>query len=435
MVELPNNTLVEREEEMCSPTSCSTTCVEKLLSDIDPAVNRILDKALADVEITPEEGLTLFQTHGRELQALILTADAIRRAKVGEQVTFVVVRNINFTNICYTGCRFCAFAKHRDDPQAEFLSLEEIAARAEEAWKRGATEVCIQGGLHPDIDASHYRDILVAIKSRVPGIHIHAFSPFEIKYGSQRSRLSVEGFLRMLREHGLGSIPGTAAEILDVEIRRKLTRNKLSAEEWVNIIKTAHRLEIRSTCTIMYGHIDAPEHWVAHLALLRDIQKETGGFTELVPLGFVHWDAPIYLAGEARPGPTGTEDLRMHAVARIMLNNWINNIQVSWVKLGPKVAQFILTAGANDFGGTLMNESISRAAGSPYGQEVTPLEMCRMIRELGRIPARRSTLYKILEVYDDHDPRDLPPLVSQRVKEAHSDLRQGPLPLRGTDFV
>ena len=398
---------------MSAPIACATTSVGKLLSDIDPAVSRILDRALADVEITPAEGLTLFRAQGRELQALLLAADAIRQAKVGEQVTFVVVRNINFTNICYTGCRFCAFGKHRDDPEAEFLSLEEVATRAEEAWSRGATEVCIQGGLHPDVDASHYREILVAIKSRLPRIHIHAFSPFEIKYGSQRGRLSVEDFLRMLREHGLGSIPGTAAEILDIDIRQKLTRNKLSAAEWVSIVKTAHRLGIPSTSTIMYGHIDGPEHWVAHLALLRDIQKETGGFTELVPLGFVHWEAPIYLAGEARPGSTGLEDLRMHAVARILLNNWIHNIQVSWVKLGPKFAQHLLTAGANDFGGTLMNESISRAAGASHGQEVTPTEMCRMIRELGRIPARRNTLYEILEVFDNHDPPDLPALVSR----------------------
>ena len=385
--------------------------VEKLLGEIDPVVSRILEGALAGNEITGEEALALFQTRERELEALLLTADALRRATVGDRISFVVTRNINFTNICYTGCRFCAFAKRRDDPEAEFLSLDEIATRAEEAWNRGASEVCIQGGLHPDIDASHYRDILVAIKSRVPGIHIHAFSPFEIKYGAERSRLSVEDFLGMLREHGLDTIPGTAAEILDVEVRRKLTRNKLSAEEWVAIVKTAHRLGIRSSSTIMYGHVDAPEHWVAHLSLLREMQKETGGLTELVPLGFVHWDAPIFLAGEARPGPTDAENLRMHAVARILLNRWIPNLQVSWVKLGPSVAQRILSSGANDFGGTLMNESISRAAGSPHGQEITPLEMCRMIREIGRTPVRRNTLYETLEVYDDHDPAALSPLV------------------------
>ncbi len=392
--------------------------VEKLLGEIDPVVSRILEGALAGNEITGEEALALFQTRERELEALLLTADALRRATVGDRISFVVTRNINFTNICYTGCRFCAFAKRRDDPEAEFLSLDEIATRAEEAWNRGASEVCIQGGLHPDIDASHYRDILVAIKSRVPGIHIHAFSPFEIKYGAERSRLSVEDFLGMLREHGLDTIPGTAAEILDVEVRRKLTRNKLSAEEWVAIVKTAHRLGIRSSSTIMYGHVDAPEHWVAHLSLLREMQKETGGLTELVPLGFVHWDAPIFLAGEARPGPTDVENLRMHAVARILLNRWIPNLQVSWVKLGPSVAQRILSSGANDFGGTLMNESISRAAGSPHGQEITPLEMCRMIREIGRTPVRRNTLYETLEVYDDHDPAALSPLVPRMTQAA-----------------
>ena len=275
--------------------------LEKLLGEIDPVVSRILEAALVGNEITGEEALSLFGTRGQELEALLLTADALRRATVGDRISFVVTRNINFTNICYTGCRFCAFAKRRDDPEAEFLSLDEIASRAEEAWNRGASEVCIQGGLHPDIDASHYRDILVAIKSRVPGIHIHAFSPFEIKYGAERSRLSVEDFLRMLSEHGLDTIPGTAAEILDVAVRRKLTRNKLSAEQWVAIVKTAHRLGIRSSSTIMYGHVDAPEHWVAHLCLLREIQKETGGFTELVPLGFVHWDAPIFLAGKRGP--------------------------------------------------------------------------------------------------------------------------------------
>ena len=385
--------------------------LEKLLGEIDPVVSRILEAAMVGNEITGEEALSLFRTRGQELEALLLTADALRRATVGDRISFVVTRNINFTNICYTGCRFCAFAKRRDDPEAEFLSLDEIATRAEEAWNRGASEVCIQGGLHPDIDASHYRDILVAIKSRVPGMHIHAFSPFEIKYGAERSRLSVEDFLRMLSEHGLDTIPGTAAEILDVAVRRKLTRNKLSAEQWVAIVKTAHRLGIRSSSTIMYGHVDAPEHWVAHLSLLRAIQKETGGFTELVPLGFVHWDAPIFLAGEARPGPTDAENLRMHAVARILLNRWIPNLQVSWVKLGPRVAQRILLSGANDLGGTLMNESISRAAGSPHGQEITPLEMCRMIREIGRTPVRRNTVYEALEVYEDHDPAALSPLV------------------------
>lgn len=377
-----------------------------------PDIARILDKSLSGREISPAEALQLFRTEGPDLRAVLKSADAVREARAGDTVTFVIVRNINFTNICYTGCSFCGFAKRKDDPEAELLSMEEIADRAEEAWRRGATEVCIQGGLHPNIAGTHYRDILVAIKERVPDMHIHAFSPFEIKYGAERMGCSAEDFLRMLQDHGLGTIPGTAAEILDVDIRQQLTRNKLSAEEWIQIVKTAHRLGIRSTSTMMYGHIDRPEHWVAHLNILRDIQKETGGFTEFVPLGFVHWDAPLYFADHARPGPTREENMKVHAVARLFLQGWIDNLQVSWVKLGPHFAQYILkNGGANDFGGTLMNESISRSAGAPYGQEVTPLEMCRMIRAIGRRPARRNTLYGIVERYDDHDPPNVAPLV------------------------
>ena len=384
--------------------------LEQHLNRCGISIARILEKALAGREISRAEGVRLFQVKGKELAALLTAADELRRREVGETVTFVVVRNINFTNICYTGCRFCAFAKRSDDPEAEFLPLEEIADRAEEAWDRGATEVCIQGGLHPELDADYYFRILSVIRKRVPGIHLHAFSPFEIKYGAERSRLSVEDFLLKLKDHGLGTIPGTAAEILDREVRQQLTRNKLSAEEWVGIVRTAHHLGIRSSATIMYGHIDGPEHWAAHLTLLREIQKETGGFTELVPLGFVPWNTPLYLEGNARPGPTREEHLRMHAVARVLLHRSIPNIQISWVKLGPQLGQKILGMGANDFGGTLMNESISRAAGAPYGQEVTPREMCRLIREAGRRPAQRNTLYEILETFEDHDPPEPPPL-------------------------
>lgn len=391
---------------------------------IDPGVARILDGVLAGRELSSRDALTLFQTQGKDLRALLMAADQLRREKCGDTVSFVIVRNINFTNICYTGCKFCGFAKRKDDPEAEFLSMDEIARRAEEAWERGATEVCIQGGLHPNIPGTHYRDILIAIKDRVPDMHIHAFSPFEIKYGSEKMGIPPADFLRMLKDAGLGTIPGTAAEILDVEIRRQLTQNKLSADEWVSIIKTAHGLGIRSTSTMMYGHIDRPEHWVAHLDILRNIQKETGGFTEFVPLGFIHWDAPLYFAAGARPGPTRDENLKVHAVSRLFLNGWIDNIQVSWVKLGPRFAQYILkNGGANDFGGTLMNETISRSAGAPYGEEVTPLEMCRMIRAIGRTPVRRNTLYQIVERYDDHDPPNLPTLVprteSQQIHFAH----------------
>lgn len=375
-----------------------------LLPTIDPEVRRILEKALSRGEVSVEEGVTLFAARGRELEALLRTADRIRRERVGNRVSFVVVRNINFTNICYTGCRFCAFAKRKDDPEAEFLSFDEIARRTQEAWDRGATEVCVQGGLHPNIGGDHYRKVVLAIKRQVPEMHIHAFSPFEVQHGARLLGVSPREFLLDLKEAGLGTIPGTAAEILDREVRSKLTRNKLAAEAWVSIVEEAHRLGVRSTATIMYGHIDEPRHWAAHIALIRDIQKRTGGFTEFVPLGFVHYDAPIYLNGEARAGPTHQENLRMHAVSRLMLNGWIENVQVSWVKMGPNAAQRILQCGANDLGGTLMNESISRAAGAPYGQEITPAEMCRIIRGAGRIPVQRNTLYEVVRDFEASDP-------------------------------
>ncbi|MBX6378946.1 MAG: 5-amino-6-(D-ribitylamino)uracil--L-tyrosine 4-hydroxyphenyl transferase CofH, partial [Clostridia bacterium] len=285
-------------------------------------------------------------------------------------------------------------------PEAYWLDLEEIARRAREAWQAGATEVCIQGGLHPEMPGTYYADIVRAVKEAVPAMHVHAFSPFEIQHGARRLGISEREFLIRLKDAGLDTIPGTAAEILDERVRRILTRNKLSAEAWVAIVKTAHSLGIRSTATIMYGHVDGPEDWARHLDLIRRIQKETGGFTEFVPLGFVHWDAPIYRDGTARPGPTGLEDLRMHAVARLMLNETIPNLQVSWVKLGPKFSQVCLMAGANDFGGTLMDETISRSAGAPYGENMPPAEFRRLIREMGRVPVQRTTLYRAIRVFD-----------------------------------
>ncbi|MFC6669890.1 5-amino-6-(D-ribitylamino)uracil--L-tyrosine 4-hydroxyphenyl transferase CofH [Marinobacterium aestuariivivens] len=356
---------------------------------------------LAGQELSQADAIMLFGVEGEELDALTATADRLRRERVGDTATFVITRNINYTNVCYMGCRFCNFAKRKDDPEAEFFDLDEIVRRAQEAWDRGATEVCIQGGLHPDIPGHFYRDMLKAIKSALPDMHIHAFSPFEVWFAARKSGLGYAQVLQDLIDHGLGSMPGTAAEILDSEIRRQLTRDKLTTAEWVEIVKTAHRLGLPTTATIMYGHIDGPEHWAAHLALLRDIQKETGGFTEFVPLGFIHYKTPLYLEHEGvRPGPTRLEHVRMHAVARLMLNGWIDNIQASWVKLGPALAQQMLAAGANDLGGTLMNESISRAAGGEHGQEMRPEDLVRMMREMERKPIRRSTLYRHLESFD-----------------------------------
>lgn len=376
------------------------------------SVKTVLEKALEGREVSVLDGELLFGTEGADLAALISTADYLRKKRVGDSVTFVVNRNINFTNVCYMGCRFCGFAKREDNPDAYLLTIDEVVRRADEAWRRGATEVCIQGGLHPKISGAHYKNTIASIKSALPEMHIHAFSPFEIWYGSHKSGRSTVDFLRELKDHGLGSIPGTAAEILDTEVRNRLTRNKLSTEAWIDIVTAAHELGIRSTATIMYGHVDGPRHWSAHLDLLRSIQKQTGGFTEFVPLGFVHTDSPLFLEGtDVRPGPTRVENIRMHAVARIMLDGQIDNIQVSWVKLGPRVAEEILKCGANDMGGTLMNESITRAAGGKHGQEITSFELVKMIRGIDRMPVRRDTLYCHKEAFIDHDPVELAPLV------------------------
>ncbi len=386
---------------------------------ISAPVQEVLERALEGREISQQDGLVLFGTEGADLDALVATADFIRHRLCGSNVSFVVTRNINFTNICYMGCRFCGFARKTDDEDAELLTPEEVARRAVEAVSRGATEVCIQGGIHPNIPGEYYRDIVSAIKAAAPNVHIHAFSPFEIKYGHRKRHMSVEDYLGELKASGLGTIPGTAAEILDTEVRKRLTRNKLTAAEWVTIVKAAHKVGLRSSSTIMYGHVDSPRHWVAHIALLRDIQKETGGFTEFVPLPYVHYDNPLFRESpDVRPGPSEGETLRLYAVSRLMLAGWINNIQVSWPKLGPEGAQHLLRAGANDMGGTLMNEKITTASGGHFGQEVTPLEMVKIIRNAGRIPVERNTVYDALNVYDNHNPIDVGPLVPRNVSES-----------------
>lgn len=388
--------------------------LETALGAASMPVRAILDRALEGRTITRAEGETLFSTQGADLQALIATADAVRRKRVGERVTFVAVRNINFTNVCYMACQFCNFGIRKEAKGAELLSFEEVANRAEEAWLRGGTEVCIQGGLHPDLPGDHYFKLLEAVKTRVPGIHVHAFSPFEIWYGVKKSRMELADYLAALKQAGLGSMPGTAAEILDTEVRLQLTRNKLSADEWERIIRAAHAAGIRSTATIMYGHIDGPAHWAAHIDRIRSIQMDTGGFTEFVPLGFVHEQTRLFRDHpDARPGPTTAENIRMHAVARLMLAGHIDNIQVSWVKLGPETARAMLSCGVNDLGGTLMNESISRAAGAKHGQEITPAEMVRIIRSAGRVPIQRNTLYDVVADYSERDPDEIAPLVGR----------------------
>ena len=394
--------------------------LQSLLDAASRSVSQILTKALFGNEISEIEGAALFNCRDKEKvtdrAAIFSVADILRQRSKGDYVTFVVNRNINFTNICYMGCRFCGFAKRKEDSGSEWLEPSQVVARAQQAWDRGGTEVCIQGGLHPKMEGNYYRELVLAIKAALPDMHIHAFSPFEVWYGAVKSKLSYRDFLSDLKDCGLGSMPGTAAEILDTEVRQKLTKNKLSADCWEEIIRTAHDVGIPSTATIMYGHVDEPKHWAAHIALLREIQKDTGGFTELVPLSFVHTDSPLFLnnPNSVRPGPTDHEVDLMHSVSRIMLNGFIDNIQVSWTKLGAERARNMLSLGVNDLGGTLMNESISRSAGSKHGQEITAAELCEIIRSAGRIPVRRNTIYKTIDIYKDHDPIDVIPLVERK---------------------
>jgi 7,8-didemethyl-8-hydroxy-5-deazariboflavin synthase CofH subunit len=366
---------------------------------VSPVIARILDRALEGRELTHAEGLILAESRGEAVDAMVSVADAVRRHRVGDIVTYVVNRNINFTNICIIGCKFCAFSTGPNAPDAYDLSFEEIARRALEAWERGATEVCVQGGLPRELDGTHYRDILRAIKGATPGIHIHAFSPMEVVYGVEKTGMPLADYLAMLKANGLGSLPGTAAEILDDDVRQLLSRKKVTVQQWVDVITTAHRLGIPTTSTMMYGHVEEPVHWVNQLCLLRDIQRETGGFTEFVPLGFVHFNTHLFQEGKSRSGPTVEEHVKVHALARLMLQGFIDNIQVSWVKLGRELSQRCLQAGANDYSGTLMEENISRLAGATAGEYLPPQEFHQRIRELGRIPGERNTSYKLLKVF------------------------------------
>jgi 7,8-didemethyl-8-hydroxy-5-deazariboflavin synthase CofH subunit len=377
-----------------------------------PETRRILGSLLDGAELSVEEGIELLETHGRDYQALTLVADEMRRRQAGDVVTYVVNRNINFTNVCIKHCTFCAFSRDHREEEGYFLPMDEVVRRAIEAWEMGATEVCIQAGLPPKLDGSYYVDLCRAIKAAVPEMHLHAFSPEEILYGSTRSGLPIPDYLTALKEAGLGTLPGTSAEILDQEIRDIIARGRITVDQWIEVITSAHAQGIRTTSTIMYGHIERHEHWIRHMNLLRSIQKDTGGFTEFVPLSLIHQEAPMYRRGlvpGVRPGATGLEVVKMHAVARLFLGPTFRNIQSSWVKEGPKLAQCLLAAGANDVGGTLINDSISTSAGAGYGQLVPPAELRRLIRDAGRTPAQRNTEYDLLKVYGaDLDEEDSP---------------------------
>jgi FO synthase len=385
--------------------------LERLLAGVSPEVGRILEAALEKRELRERDAVALLSAEGADFFALLRAADLARGEDNGDDVSFVVTRNINFTNVCYVGCTFCGFSRHRDEADAYDHPLETLLEKAREAVARGATELCIQGGIHPGKDHTHYRDILLAVRKEFPDLHLHAFSPEEIDFSHRKSGMELRDYLRWLMDAGLWTIPGTAAEILDDSVRAIVSPRKLETARWVEIVKTAHSVGLRSTSTLMYGHVETVEQVAAHLGLLREIQRETGGFTEFVPLGFIHERNILFNHMNARPGASMPEDLRMIAVARLFLRPWISNIQMSWVKMGPKLAQMALLAGANDFGGTLMEESISRESGSHFGENLPQEEIRQLIRAVGRTPVERSTTYQILRRFDDpaEDPPSLEP--------------------------
>jgi len=394
-----------RTEEAPLPGAAASN-LDAVLAACSREMRDCLDAARSGSEHSFEQGLLLANADGAALDALVAVADALRRETVGDTITYVVNRNINFTNVCFVGCSFCGFARGAGAADAYSLSAEDVVRKAREAWELGATEVCIQGGLPRDLNGFFYRDLLRAIKRAIPEMHVHAFSPMEISYGVDKTGMPLHDYLQMMKDEGLGSIPGTAAEILDDRVRRELSPNKLPVARWIEIITTAHELGIPTTSTMMYGHVEEPADWVRHLLLLRGIQKRTGGFTEFVPLGFIHQNTRLYRHGGARPGARREEHLRVHALSRILLHGLIRNVQVSWVKLGFELSLACLNAGANDFSGTLMEESISKTAGATFGESVQPQEFRRLIRSIGRVPAERTTIYKIRRLFDE--PEALP---------------------------
>jgi FO synthase subunit 2 len=384
--------------------------LNQILNACDIEIARLLDAVLQGHEVTIDQGVLLMEQRGRNLRSIMAVADDLRRQAVGDVVTYVVNRNINFTNVCIKRCGFCAFSRGHREEEGYFLPMEEIVRRAQEAWDLGATEICVQAGLPPKMDGYLYMDLCREIKKILPAMHIHGFSPEEVLYGSVRAKISIEEYLTGLKEAGVGSLPGTSAEILDDSVRDQISPGRITTQEWVRVIKGAHKIGIPTTSTIMYGHVETLHHRAAHIALLRDIQKETGGLTEFVPLSFVYYEAPMHfrnLVEGVRNGATGNEVLAMYAVSRIMLFPHIKNIQVSWVKEGHKFGQICLDAGVNDMGGTLINESISTAAGAGFGQLLKPRDMRELIRDAGRIPAERNTIYAIKHLFDQPENETL----------------------------
>lgn len=386
-----------------------TTALETCLRGVSPDVRAILERSLGGGEVSVDDGIALNEARGTDLHALCLVADELRQQQVGDRVTYVVNRNINFTNVCIKNCKFCAFARTVRSEQGYFLPHEEIARRVRQAWEMGATEVCLQAGLSPNLTGDSYIDLCRVVKEAAPEIHIHAFSPEEVKFGASLKRVSYAEYLAELKDAGLGTLPGTSAEVLDDRLRKAISPTRITTSEWLDVITAAHGLGIQTTSTMMFGHVESVEDRMRHLDLLRSVQRQTGGFTEFVPLSFVHEEAPLFATSNVpgvRPGPTGDDVLRLYATARLMLGRDIANLQASWVKEGLRTSQLLLSCGVNDLGGTLMNESISTAAGARHGQLMTPATLRRVIRDAGRVPVERSTTYGVIREFGDTSDQD-----------------------------
>jgi len=380
-----------------------------LTNGLSAPVRSALGRALDGRELSVEEGLVLSDVRGRELMALCVVADELRRRQVGDDVSYVINRNINFTNVCIKACHFCAFSRKLRSEQAYMLDTEAVVARALRAVEYGATEVCLQAGLAPDLGPDFYIELIAAVHQAAPDLHLHALSPEEIKHGARAAGCSYRDYLAALRDAGLGSLPGTSAEILDDELRARISPGRITTGEWLDIITAAHELGIPTTSTMMFGHVEDAAHRIRHMALLRDVQRDTGGFTEFVPLSFVHAEAPLFVRGKVagvEPGPTGDDVIRLYAIARLMLGSTLRNIQASWVKEGLRMSQWLLDCGVNDLGGTLMNESISTTAGAANGQLVSPAMLRHVIRKAGRTPLQRTTDYRPLRHFDAADKAD-----------------------------
>ena len=386
-----------------------TTALETCLQGVSPDVRGILERSLDGREVSVDDGIALNESRGTDLHALCLVADELRRQQVGDKVTYVVNRNINFTNVCIKNCKFCAFARTVRSEQGYFLPHDEVARRVRQAWEMGATEVCLQAGLSPNLTGDSYIELCRVVKEAAPEIHIHAFSPEEVKFGASLKRVSYAEYLAELKDAGLGTLPGTSAEILDDRLRKAISSTRITTGEWLDVITAAHRLGLRTTSTMMFGHVESVEDRMRHIDLLRRVQRETGGFTEFVPLSFVHEEAPLFATSDVpgvRPGPTGDDVLRLYATARLMLGRDIANLQASWVKEGLRTSQLLLSCGVNDLGGTLMNESISTAAGARHGQLMTPVALRRVIRDAGRVPVERNTTYGVVREFGDTSDQD-----------------------------